>query len=263
MQFQPLSDEEFEWFLKQLNTKFGIDLSGYKPHRVKRRTEILLKKYKCGSFSEYIKLLSSDEEKKKEFVDRMTINVTEFFRNPEKWWQLRDKYLPILLKNHNFKAWSAGCSSGEEPYSLSILLEELRAPKTAKIVATDIDMNILVKAKQGIYEEQNLINVPQNYLQKYFKRLDGNKYQVSDIVKSRVQFKYHNMLKDPFDRDYDLILCRNVVIYFESDAKKELYRNFANSLKKGGMIFVGATERIFDYKELGLELVESFFYKKV
>jgi len=260
---KPLSDEEFEWFLKQLNMKLGIDLSGYKPHRVKRRTEILLKKYNCESFTDYIRLLLKDEEKKKEFLDKMTINVTEFFRNPEKWWKLRDKFLPDLLENCNFKAWSAGCSSGEEPYSLAILLEELKAPRGAKVIATDIDLNVLSKAKQGIYEEQNLTNVPPNYLQKYFRKLENGKYQVLDNVKARVQFKYHNMLKDPFDKGYDLILCRNVVIYFDVDAKRQLYRNFANALRKGGMIFVGGTERIFEYKELGLELIEAFFYKKI
>jgi len=260
---QPLSNEEFEWFLKQLNSKFGIDLSGYKSHRVKRRTEILLKKYNCNSFTEYIGLLLKNEEKKREFLDKMTINVTEFFRNPDKWWKLRDKFLPELLQNRHFKAWSAGCSSGEEPYSLAILLEELRAPSTAKIIATDIDLSILAKASQGIYERQSLVSIPPNYLNKYFKKLDNDKYQVLDNVKKRVQFKYHNMLKDPFEKDYDLILCRNVVIYFEMDAKRELYKNFANSLRKNGIIFVGGTERIFDYKELGLELVEAFFYRKV
>lgn len=263
MRMQPLSDEEFEWFLKQLNLRFGIDLSGYKPHRVKRRTEILLRKHKCNSFSEYINLLAKDEEKRKEFLDKMTINVTEFFRNPDKWWRLRDKFLPELLQNRYFKAWSAGCSSGEEPYSLAILLEELKAPGTAKIIATDIDLSILAKARQGIYEHQSLVNMPSSYLNKYFKKLGDDKYQILDNVKKRVQFKYHNMLKDPFEKDYDLILCRNVVIYFEMDAKKELYRNFSDSLKKGGIIFVGGTERIFNHRDLGLELIEAFFYRKV
>ncbi len=259
----PLSEEEFKWFLTEVKKNFSLDLTGYKPHRVKRRTEVLIRKYGLKSFREYMDVLKKDETKRKEFIDKMTINVTEFFRNPEKWWKLRDKYLPELLKNRNFKAWSAGCSSGEEPYSLAILLEELKAPSTVKVKATDIDVGVLNKARQGVYPKRNLVNVPEEYLRKYFVKLDDENYQVTQRLKSRVNFRFHNLLTDRFDTNHDLIICRNVVIYFELDVKEKLYERFANSLRPGGIIFIGSTERIFNYKKIGLELIEPFFYRKV
>ena len=262
--WRELPFEDFQWFLKEVKKHFNLDLTGYKPQRVKRRIEILIRKWGKRSYREYLDLILKDEKAQKEFLDRLTINVTEFFRNPEKWWELRDKYLPQLLRESGskFKAWSAGCSSGEEPYSLAILLEELKAPPTAKILATDIDINILAKARKGEYEERSIVNVPKEYLRKYFDQRNGL-YYVKPNVKARVNFKRHNLLQDPFEKGFDLILCRNVVIYFEMKTKEELYRKFAESLRPGGMIFVGSTERIFNYRQIGLEVVSPFFYRKV
>ncbi len=256
--------EDFEWFIKEVKRHFNLDLTGYKPQRVKRRIEILIRKWGKRSYKDYLKLILDNKKAQKEFLDRLTINVTEFFRNPEKWWELRDKFLPQLLREsrRGFKAWSAGCSSGEEPYSLAILLEELRAPSGAKILATDIDINILNKARRGAYEERSLVNTPKIYIEKYFDRRE-DLYYVKPNVKARVNFKRHNLLQDPFEKGFDLILCRNVVIYFEMKAKEELYRKFAESLRQGGLIFVGSTERIFNYRQIGLEIVSPFFYRKV
>ncbi len=224
----------------------------------------MIRKWGKKSYQDYFELILKDEKAQKEFLDRLTINVTEFFRNPDKWEELKNKYLPQLLKESGskFKAWSAGCSSGEEPYSLAILLEELKAPLGAKVLATDIDINILDKARRGAYEERSLVSTPKKYIEKYFEYRDGL-YYVKPTVKARVMFKRHNLLQDPFEKNFDLILCRNVVIYFEMKAKEELYRKFAESLRKGGIIFVGSTERIFNYRQIGLEVVSPFFYKKV
>jgi len=263
-EWKELPVEEFEWFVKELKKKYGMDLTGYKPHRVKRRIEILIKKYGLHSYRDYMRLLETSDKVMNEFQDKLTINVTEFFRNPEKWWQLRDRILPELLKTsgRNFKAWSAGCSSGEEPYSLAILLEELKAPPNVRILATDIDNNMLAQAIRGVYEERSMVNTPKEYIEKYFEIRDG-KYYVKPTVKIRVNFKKHNLLQDPFEKDLDLIVCRNVVIYFEMDAKRELYRKFSESLKKNGVLFVGSTERIFNHREIGLEPIMPFFYRKV
>ncbi len=256
--------EEFEWFRKEIHRYFNLDLSGYKPHRVKRRIEILIRKYKLDSYREYLKLLLSDPKVKDEFFDRLTINVTEFFRNPEKWWELRDKFLPELLafSKGRFKAWSAGCASGEEPYSLAILLEELKAPPTAYVLATDIDDKALEEAKRGIYESRSMISTPKVYIDKYFEIVDGE-YRIKDEVKKRLQFKKHNLLQDPFPESLDLIICRNVVIYFEQSAKDILYKNFSKALRIGGYLFVGSTERIFNYDELGLKIASPFIYQRV
>lgn len=257
--------EEFNWFLEKVKKTFNFDLTGYKPHRVKRRIEMLIRKYNLGSYKEYYELISKDEKKREEFFDKMTINVTEFFRNPEKWWELRDKFLPQLLKESGtkFKAWSAGCSTGEEPYSLAILLEELRAPSGAKVHATDIDIGVLTKARLGEYEERSFVNTPPQYLKKYFEITNKGTYKVKQNVKNRVIFKRHNLLQDKFDTGYDLILCRNVVIYFELETKMELYEKFAKALRSGGLLFVGSTERIFNYRQLGFEVASPFIYRKL
>jgi chemotaxis protein methyltransferase CheR len=256
--------EDFQWFVREVNRYFGLDLSGYKPHRVKRRIEILIRKYKLNSFQEYLRFLLANEQAKEEFLDKLTINVTEFFRNPEKWWELRDRHLPGLLNasRGHFKAWSAGCASGEEPYSLAILLEELRAPSSASILATDLDERALEEARSGIYEARSMVSTPKSYLDKYFDLLDGT-YKIKENAKKRVLFRKHNMLQDPFPESVDLIICRNVVIYFEPEAKDKLYRNFAKSLKLGGILFVGSTERIFNYAELNLKVISPFFYQRV
>lgn len=256
--------DQFEWFVEKVKETMGLDLSGYKPERMKRRIEMLIRKYNCKSYKEYFELISKDNKKRDEFLDKLTINVTEFFRNPEKWEELKKVFLPQLLQESGskFQAWSAGCSSGEEPYSLAILLEELKAPPTAKVLATDIDIGVLTRAQIGEYEERSMVSTPPEYIQKYFIVRDG-KYIVKPNVKARVQFKRHNLLQDPFEKGFDLILCRNVVIYFEMEAKEELYRKFAESLRVGGLLFVGNTERIFNYRNLGLEVASPFIYKKV
>lgn len=256
--------EDFQWFVREVHRHFGLDLSGYKPHRMKRRIEILIRKYRLSSYQEYLRLLLTNSSVKEEFLDKITINVTEFFRNPEKWWELRDKYLPELLSfsRSRFKAWSAGCASGEEPYSLAILLEELNAPAGAYVLATDIDDKALQEAKNGVYESRSMISTPKAYVDRYFEIVDGM-YKIKDFVKKRVTFQKHNMLQDPFPQGLDLIVCRNVVIYFEENAKAQLYQNFAKALRLGGILFVGSTERIFNHTEIGLKIVSPFFYRRV
>ncbi len=261
---QELPWDQFEWFVEKIKESMGLDLSGYKPERMKRRIEMLIRKYNCKSYKEYFEIIIKDNKKKDEFLDKLTINVTEFFRNPEKWEELKKVFLPQLLKESGakFRAWSAGCSSGEEPYSLAILLEELKAPTSAKVLATDIDMGVLTRAQIGEYEERSMVSTPQEYIQKYFIVRDG-RYIVKPNVKARVQFKRHNMLQDPFERGFDIIMCRNVVIYFEMEAKEELYKKFVQSLRVGGILFVGNTERIFNYRNIGLEVASPFIYRKV
>jgi chemotaxis protein methyltransferase CheR len=261
---QELPWDQFEWFVEKIKESMGLDLSGYKPERMKRRIEMLIRKYNCKSYKEYFEIIIKDNKKKDEFLDKLTINVTEFFRNPEKWEELKKVFLPQLLKESGakFRAWSAGCSSGEEPYSLAMLLEELKAPTNAKVLATDIDMGVLTRAQIGEYEERSMVSTPQEYIQKYFIVRDG-RYIVKPNVKARVQFKRHNMLQEPFEKGFDIIMCRNVVIYFEMEAKEELYKKFAESLRVGGILFVGNTERIFNYRNIGLEVASPFIYRKV
>lgn len=259
----PYDDRDYENFLKDLIRRFEMDLTGYKQHRVRRRIDMLMRKHAFKSYPDYFSKLKDDDLLWDEFLDKLTINVTEFFRNPEKWEYLQKNIIPDLLnKSNKLKLWSAGCSTGEEPYTLSMVLEELNKSNKADIIAADLDKFVLKKAQNGVYEERSMINLSQNFRTKYFEKLTDGKYKVKQNVKSNVRFKQLNLLTDNFDKDHDLIICRNVVIYFDNPAKEKLYRKFAEALKPGGILFVGSTERIFNYREIGLKTIAPFFYQK-
>ena len=260
----PYDDTDYEKLLVNLNNHFKLDLSGYKQHRVRRRIDMLMRKHSQKNYSDYFLLLKGDPSLWDEFLDKLTINVTEFFRNPEKWDYLENTILPMLKKNgsSSLNLWSAGCSTGEEPYTLSIVLEKMK-DHSSKILAADLDKFVLEKAKKGIYESRSLVNISEENRKKYFDLLPDNTYQVKFNLKNKINFKQLNLLTDSFDKNFDFIICRNVVIYFDTDAKDKLYRKFSEALKPGGILFVGSTERIFNYKQIGLENYSPFFYQKV
>src|SRR5690606_24366099 len=144
-----------------------------------------------------------------EFLDRMTINVSEFWRNPQRWEILRSKFLPEMIGNYSkLKIWSAACSTGEEPYTLAMILDELGVLGKTELLATDLDQGVLAKANQGYYLDRSVRDVPANFLRSYFNEEEGV-YSVVNSLKQRVRFKQHNLLHDPFDNEFDLIVCRN------------------------------------------------------
>jgi chemotaxis protein methyltransferase CheR len=256
-----MSFVEFEkWVFKEI----GINLSAYKPNQLHRRIESLMTRVGVSSLEEYTKLIKKDSAQRQRFLDFITINVTEFFRNPELFDEL-DKYIKsvYLPKNQSLKIWSAACSIGCEPYSVAMMLQNSStAASRHKIVATDIDSTILVKAKEGEYTDNEMKNVKPEYLNKYFK-LVNNKYKINESIKNMVTFKKHDLILDSYEGNFDIILCRNVVIYFNTDVKNEIYRKFSKSLKPGGLLFVGATESIYNYREYGFEKASTFIYRKL
>lgn len=250
--------EFHNWIYKE----FNIDLNAYKPEQLNRRINSLMSRIGISSLTEYKKLLTDSLEEKQRFLDFITINVTEFFRNPELFKEL-EKNLKIYLENTDkLKVWSAACSIGCEPYSVAMILNDINPKGRNNILATDIDNTILEKAKKGEYSETDLKNVNDIYKKKYFKK-ENEKYIVDSRLKSIVNFKKHDLILGNYEKDFDLIICRNVIIYFKNEAKKDIFKKFSDSLKKGGLLFVGATESIYNYKEFGLEKVSTFIYKKV
>ena len=240
----------------------GIDLSDYKSQQMDRRIHTLMQSWEIHSYDQYLELLKTDPKRYKVFVKKLTINVSEFFRNPERFKELWQHVLPELLKNNqDIRIWSAGCSNGAEPYSVALISLEMGVADRVKIFGTDIDQFILAKAREGIYEYNDLKNLPPDLLTKYFFNR-GNQYYLNDTVKSMVEFLSHNLLKDPFLGSFDLIICRNVVIYFTEEAKKVLYQKFYESLKPGGYLLVGGTEPLLDYKKMGFVSNFPSFYKK-
>jgi chemotaxis protein methyltransferase CheR len=178
---------------------------------------------------------------------------------------LEDTVLPGLISKYgqNLKIWSAACSTGDEPYTIAMVLAKQVPLNRVKIIATDIDSQILEKAQLGVYGANSLKGLPEEYKNKYFEKAGDKVFKISDEIKKCVEFKKHNLLSDPYPTGCHLIVCRNVMIYFTDDAKDEIYKKFNASLVKGGCLFVGNTEQIINYKELGFEFNKLFFYHKV
>lgn len=255
--------QDYQKFITQINKKTGIDLSLYKEAQMKRRLTSLYEKKGFSTFEAFFQELNRNQELLKEFLDRMTINVSEFYRNYKRWEVLETKIFPKILKsNKRPKIWSAACSTGEEPYTVAMMLAGFIPLSDIHILATDIDEAALTKAKLGMYEEKSLNEVPEKIKNKFFKKKDQH-YDVIDELKKTVTFKKHNLLAEPFGGPFDLIICRNVLIYFTEEAKAELYRKFSSALKKDGIFFVGSTEQIFNPNLYQLETEDTFFYRKM
>jgi len=254
---------DYEYFKKAVFDLTKIDLNAYKEKQMKRRIDTLISKNKIVGYDKYVEVLKKDNARFEEFVNYLTINVSEFYRNVDQWQFLDKEIIPDLINRYgkNLKIWSAACSTGDEPYSLVMALSKYLPLNQIKIYATDLDKQVIAKAKLGLYAEKSVAGVPADLKKKYFTKV-GPSYQISAEVKSRVEFKEHNLLKDTYPTDFHLIVCRNVLIYFTEEAKDEVFRKFQKSLKPGGYLFIGSTEQIINHKDVGFDRKNSFFYQK-
>ena len=254
---------DYDNFIDEVYKLTQIDLSMYKQNQMKRRIDALISRHKIEGYEQYVQKLNNDKALLEEFVEYITINVSEFYRNPEQWEYLTNSCFPDLIKNFgkNLKIWSAACSTGDEPYSLVMALSKYVPLNQIKIIATDISDEIIEKAKIGIYSEKSVLNVPDEYKNQFFTR-NGKYYQISDEIKKCVEFRKHNLLKDKFLDSCNLIVCRNVLIYFTEDAKNAIFKKFYDSLNEKGVLFIGSTEQIINYKNIGFSRKSNFFYEK-
>ncbi len=253
---------DYAEFKKKVAVLVGIDLANYKSQQMDRRIHSLMSAWKIETYEEFLELLRTDPRRFDEFNKKLTINVSEFFRNPERFYELWQQVLPQLVKERPLcRIWSAGCSNGSEPYSLAIIARELGMSGRFSILATDIDKMILAKAEQALYTAHDLKNLPPELLEKYFTPEDGN-FRLREIVRRMVEFRHHDLLKEEFESDFDLILCRNVVIYFTEAAKLQLYTKFLHALRPGGLLLVGGTEPLLNYRQLGFESYMPSFYQR-
>ena len=256
--------DSYELFKEKVFQLTKIDLNYYKERQMKRRIDSLITKHNINSYMGYVDVLKKNKDMFDEFVNYLTINVSEFYRNPEQWELLEKEILPALMaKNSSLKIWSAACSTGDEPYSLVMLLSKFLPLNRIKIIATDIDKQVLEKARMGLYNVKSLKGLPQDFVKKYFTQINSTTYQISDSIKACVEFKEHNLLKDPYPSGLDLIVCRNVLIYFTEEAKDLIYKKFNQALKQDGVLFVGSTEQIIQPVNMGYQSMKSFFYKKI
>jgi len=254
----------YEAFKEAVYQLTKIDLNSYKERQMKRRIDALILKHGITSYKNYVEALKTDKLLYDEFINYITINVSEFYRNPDQWFVLEQEVLPHLFKcfGKKLRIWSAACSTGDEPYSLVMLLSKFLPLNQIKILATDIDRMVIEKAKLGIYHYKSLKELPQEFMAKYFKQVSETTYRISDDIKACVEFRQHDLLQDPYPANCDLIVCRNVLIYFTDEAKSRIYRNFYESLKSDGILFVGSTEQMLQASKYGFYTFKSFFYIK-
>lgn len=254
---------DYEYFKREILALTQIDLNCYKERQMKRRIDSLITKHSITGYDQYVKALKENSQYFEEFINFITINVSEFYRNPEQWKTLDTTVFPELIKKfgRNLRIWSAACSTGDEPYSLVMALSKHLPLNQIKIIATDLDKQVIAKAKVGLYNEKSIASVPDEMKRKYFTQV-GPSYKIADEIKERVEFREHNLLKDPYINDCHLIVCRNVLIYFTEEARDDVFRKFNKSLASGGFLFIGSTEQMINHKEIGYERNGAFFYTK-
>ncbi|UHA72964.1 CheR family methyltransferase [Paenibacillus sp. 481] len=260
--YSEADNQDYIFFVDQVRKLTGIDLAQYKEAQMRRRLTTLRIKNGYSSFQAFFEGIKQDKRLLAEFLDRMTINVSEFWRNPLRWITLKERVLPMLTEtNRRLHCWSAACSTGEEPYTLAMILDDAGLLQQARVDASDLDDNALARAKDAWYVERSLKDVPVDFKQRYFKE-DQAGYRIEERLKRSIQYRKQNLLTDRFESNLDLIICRNVMIYFTEEAKHDLYMKFAQSLRPGGVLFVGSTEQIFNPGQYGLETMETFFYRR-
>lgn len=245
-----------------------IDLDNYKAEQMQRRLDSWLVRSHALTWNDYFKVLSRDVSELERFRNYLTINVTEFFRDPNRWSTLREEILPQLIKiskenrNEPLKLWSAGCSIGAEPYTLAILMADAMPRQNYSLLATDLDHGALFKARaRGPYTSEDIRNLDAIQRQKYISSRPP--FYVEERLQKYIRFEEQDLLAARFDTGFDLIVCRNVVIYFTGEAKDALYARFAAALRPGGVLFLGGTEIISGASKFGLQNFAISFYRKV
>ncbi|MBI5947592.1 MAG: protein-glutamate O-methyltransferase CheR [Chloroflexi bacterium] len=256
-------DPEWLKFRGALEKAIGVPLGAYKEPQMKRRLASVMTRRGIDGWPSFARAIASDGTLLTEVRDTLTINVSEFFRQADRFVELQRTFIPALIRERKtLKIWSAGCSVGCEPYTLSMILNEVDSKGAHSVLATDVDLPILNRARTGTgYPAAEVRSVPPALLKKYFVEEAGT-YRVTDEVKRRVTFRRHDLLSDPYPADQDIILCRNVVIYFTDDAKQHIYNGFARALRPGGLLFVGGSEMIMRSADLGLRAASTSIYQK-
>lgn len=249
-----LSDTEFERFRKLIYDASGITFSTTNRSILDSRIRECLRDKKLQKISDYYDLLLRDKEEFKQLLDSVTTNLTRFFRNQPHFDALINYVLPEVLKikratkDTKLKIWSAGCSTGEEPYTLAMILKDkLPPPFTAEIIASDISLKSLMVGKSGFYPDNRIVGIPDAYLSRFFER-KNNGYQVREDLMKMISFDYHNLKNDSGLREVDILFCRNVLIYFDEPAQKAVVERFWDAMAPHSFLFIGHSESLFGMK---------------
>jgi chemotaxis protein methyltransferase CheR len=246
-------DPGFESLKRVITESTGFNCEQYKEAHFRRRVNVRVRATNSENYAEYLRLLRKDSKEHEYLTKALTINVSEFFRNPETFRVIEKEVIPFLIKSRSnslirsIRIWSAGCATGEEVYSLAILLHRVLGKDLDRyrisIIGTDIDNLSLEKARKGIYRENVLKNVDISTKENYFVK-HGETYQVSDQLRSMIRFKRHDMISEPYTDRFDLIICRNVMIYFKKEIQEQLQLSFHQVLNREGVFVIGKAETL-------------------
>ncbi len=259
-----MNDQEYSYLKNKVFKLAGLNLDSYKSQQMRRRLEGYIARSNMPIVSAYCRTIEQDRKKLRELLDFLAINVSEFFRDPSPFDYLRTLVLPGLLKRSpRLNIWSAACSGGHEPYSIAIILEEFSSYHRHRILATDIDESALEQARRGgPYTSADVRNVDKRLLHKYFVQTEDG-YWITPKIRGRVEVRRHNLLSEPFEKGFDLVVCRNAIIYFSDNVRNKLYEEFYRSLKVDGVLFIGGSEAILQPGTLGFSLLCPSFYRKL
>ena len=266
-----LSDKDFKQISDYIYDNYGILLYPKKKLLVKSRLQKRIKKLNLNTYSEYCKYLLNNEDESVEMIDRISTNKTDFFREVSHFHYLREEILKgssPAINTKGLKIWSAACSSGQEPYSLAMMLEDISNTKkfNFEIMASDISISMLKTAKTAIYPFALINQIPDNYIRKYLlKSKDNSKaqFRIAPEIRSKTKFFFHNLLADKvkYPYNFDVIFCRNTLIYFDRETQAKVISKLLNKLNNNGLLFLGHSESLINMN-LNLEVVYPSVYKK-
>ncbi len=246
-----VTDADFDLFSKLIYKESGISFSDVNRTILEGRLRTCLNDKKLETLAELYKLITTNTEEMKWMLDSVTTNLTRFFRNQPHFDTLINYVIPKTVAKKraqgktNIKVWSAGCSTGEEPYTIAMVLKEHLPPNmTFQILASDISLKSILTAKQGYYPQNKCEGIPPNYLAKYFTKTDGG-YQINEDLKNTIRFDYHNLKNSSSTIDNDVVFCRNVLIYFDLPAQTTTVNCFYNSMESDSYLYIGHSESLF------------------
>lgn len=249
-----LNDNDYEQFRKVIYDECGITFSATNRSILDSRIKDLLRRKNLQTPAEYMDLVLKNPDEMKEMLDSVTTNLTRFFRNQPHFDAFINYVIPAVIENkkkgvdRTIRVWSAGCSTGEEPYTIAMILKEI-VPLgfDFKVTASDISLKSLMVGQQGFYADNKVDGIPANYLEKYFTKVEGG-YQVKKELQDTIHFDYHNLKNDSGARNLDVVFCRNVLIYFDEAAQRAVIDRFWDAMAPQSYLFIGHSESLFGMK---------------
>lgn len=254
--------DDYLVFCRGVQTLSGIDLSRYKRAQMERR--IRAHADRCGTpdLAAYLLLLRRDGAQLDSFLDRVTINVSSLWRSPEQWTTMASRLVPELAPEGRIRIWSAGCSNGAEAYTAAAVCRDAAPGVTVTVLGTDVDRRVVERAKLGVFTDADARTAPKAALERHFERTDDG-WRANAALRRGVRFETSDLLTEPVRRAaFDIVICRNTVIYFVPSDRDALHARLAAGLRPGGYLVIGPTERVAAPAEAGLEPVVPFMLRR-